>query len=63
MDLLIACGLTPSKSEARRLIAGGGVFVNDEKVNDVFMPVTADALTEGVKIRKGKKTFHKAILA
>ena len=63
MDLLIACGLAPSKSEARRLIQGGGVFVNDEKVSDVYMSITSDALTEGVKIRKGKKTFHKAILA
>ena len=63
MDLLIACGLTPSKSEARRLIQGGGVFVNDEKVTDVYMAVSADALGEGVKIRKGKKTFHKAVLA
>ena len=63
MDLLIACGLTPSKSEARRLIQGGGVFVNDKKVTDVYMAVSADALGEGVKIRKGKKTFHKAVLA
>ncbi len=62
MDLLILCSLTPSKSEARRLIAGGGVFVNDEKVTDFYMNITKDALTEGVKIRKGKKTFHKAIL-
>ena len=63
MDLLILCSLTPSKSEARRLIAGGGVFVNDEKVTDVYMNITKDALTDGVKIRKGKKTFHKAMLA
>ncbi len=63
MDLLIACGLTPSKSEARRLIQGGGVFVDDEKVSDVYTSVSAEALTGGVKIRKGKKTFHKAILA
>ena len=62
MDLLIACGLAPSKSEARRLIVGGGVFVNDEKVSDVYASVTADMLGEGVKIRKGKKTFHKAII-
>ena len=62
MDLLIACGLTPSKSEARRLITGGGVFVNDEKVSDVYASVTADMLSDGVKIRKGKKTFHKAVI-
>ena len=63
MDLLIACGLTPSKSEARRLIQGGGVFVDDEKVCDVYMNIPADKLSAGVKIRKGKKTFHRAILA
>ncbi len=62
MDLLITCALTPSKSEARRLIAGGGVFVNDEKVTDVYMSISAEMLGEGVKIRKGKKTFHKAII-
>ncbi|MBQ2863479.1 MAG: tyrosine--tRNA ligase, partial [Clostridia bacterium] len=62
MDLLIACGLTPSKSEARRLIQGGGVFVDDEKVSDVYMSIPADKLADGIKIRKGKKTFHRAIL-
>ena len=62
MDLLLACSLAPSKSEARRLIQGGGVFVEDEKVADVYLSVSADALRGGVKLRKGKKTFHKAIL-
>ena len=32
LDLLLACKLAPSKSEARRLVQQGGVFVNDEKV-------------------------------
>ena len=62
MDLLLACSLAPSKSEARRLIAGGGVFVGDDKVTDVYMSISAEALSSGVKLRKGKKTFHKAIL-
>ncbi len=63
MDLLIACSLAPSKSEARRLIQGGGVFVDDEKISDVYYSVSSEALSAGVKIRKGKKTFHKATLA
>ncbi len=63
MDLLLACSLAPSKSEARRLIQGGGVFVDDEKISDVYHSISYDALKAGVKIRKGKKTFHKAILA
>ncbi len=62
MDLMILCGLTPSKSEARRLIQQGGVTVDDRKVTDPNEAITADALKAGVKIRKGKKVFHKAVL-
>ncbi len=37
LDVLVAVGLTKSKGEARRLIEGGGVSVNDDKltVNDL----------------------------
>ena len=42
---------------------GGVVFVNDEKLTDATFSVTEEMLKEGVKIRKGKKVFHKAILA
>ncbi|MBR6698114.1 MAG: tyrosine--tRNA ligase [Lachnospiraceae bacterium] len=62
MDLLVKCSLAPSKSEARRLIAQGGVFVDEVKVESIDFTVEKAALTEGVKIRKGKKTFHKAIM-
>jgi len=63
LNLMVACKLAASNGEARRLVQQGGVFVNDEKVPDHTFAVTADALKEGVKIRKGKKVFHKAILA
>jgi tyrosyl-tRNA synthetase len=62
MDLLCACGLTPSKSEARRLIQQGGVLIDDVKVADIGETVTAQQLKTGIKIKKGKKVFHKAIL-
>lgn len=62
LDLMLACSLVSSKGEARRLIQQGGVLVNDEKVSDVEMLFTPEMLKEGVKIRKGKKVFHKAIL-
>ncbi len=61
MDLMVICKLAASKSEARRLVQQGGVFVNDAKVETIDYKVTEDMLKEGVKIRKGKKTFHKAI--
>jgi len=63
LNLMVACKLAASNGEARRLVQQGGVFVNDEKVPDHTFAVTADALKDGVKIRKGKKVFHKAILA
>ncbi len=62
LDLLVICSLAPSRSEARRLIQGGGVFADDEKITDVYHTLSADALKEGVKLRKGKKTFHKVVL-
>jgi tyrosyl-tRNA synthetase len=62
MDLMVLCKLAASKSEARRLVTQGGVFVNDEKVSDIGYAITEDMLKEGTKIRKGKKTFHKAIM-
>ncbi|MBE6564254.1 MAG: tyrosine--tRNA ligase [Ruminococcaceae bacterium] len=62
VDLLVACALAPSKGEARRLVQQGGVSADGEKVDSLDKTFTADQLKEGVKIRKGKKIFHKAIL-
>jgi tyrosyl-tRNA synthetase len=62
MDLLVACGIAASKSEARRLVQQGGVFVDDAKVESIDDAVSADQLKDGVKIRKGKKTYHKALM-
>ena len=64
VDLMVKCGLTPSKGEARRLIQQGGVELNGEKVTDTAAVVTASALEgEGTTIKKGKKVFHRAVLA
>ena len=41
---------------------GGGVTIDDEKAA-LDTKVTKTALEAGVKIRKGKKVFHKAVLA
>ena len=63
LDLMLKCGLVPSKKEARRLIEQGGVELDGVKVTDVAASVTADALSgEGVTIKKGKKVFHRASL-
>ena len=63
LTLMVACGLAGSNGEARRLVQQGGVFINDEKVPDHTFVVTEQMLSAGVKIRKGKKVFHKAVMA
>jgi tyrosyl-tRNA synthetase len=62
IDLMMACDLAASRGEARRLIQQGGVSVNGEKVPNQDFTVNAEDLKAGVKIRKGKKIFHKAVL-
>ena len=63
LNLMVACGLAPSNKQARQLVEQGGVFVNDEKVPTAQFMVSEEMLKAGVKIRKGKKVFHKAVLA
>ena len=62
VDLMMTCGITSSKSEVRRLIQQGGIFIDEVKVDSIDVAVTADQLKNGVKIRKGKKTYHKATM-
>jgi len=62
MDLLVLVKLLPSKGEARRLIQQGGLLVNNEKVTNIGLMITKEMLTEGVKIKKGKKVYHKVVI-
>ncbi|WZL83307.1 tyrosine--tRNA ligase [Vallitaleaceae bacterium 9-2] len=62
IDLVLACEIASSRSEVRRLIQQNGLSINDEKVKSMDASITKEQLIEGVKIRKGKKIFHKAIL-
>ena len=64
LDLMVAGGLAASKSEARRLVAQGGVSLCDEKVPAPEFTVDASLFTEkDVIVRKGKKVFHRFTLA
>lgn len=61
IDLLTANKVFVSKSEGRRLIAQGGLYVGEETVKDVdFILGTVGA--EGVLIRKGKKHYYRLIV-
>jgi tyrosyl-tRNA synthetase len=52
-------GLVASLNEARRAIAEGGAYVNNERVADAEAPVSPDALLHGrfLVLRRGKRTF------
>lgn len=63
VELLVRCGLAPSRGEARRLIDQGGVSVNDQKVTAFSQTYTAADFASEYIIRKGKKVFHKVTLA
>jgi tyrosyl-tRNA synthetase len=57
-DLLAELGLASSKKEARRLIAGGGAKLNDEKIEDENSFLTMNDFSNGVievVLRAGKK--------
>ena len=63
LDLMVKCGLAPSKKEARRLVEQGGVSANGEKVSDVNTAFTAGQMSgDGLMIKKGKKVFHRVLV-
>ena len=61
-ELLFATKLAPSKSEARRLVEGGAISVNGEKVSSFSTVLEKDLFKEDVLLKKGKKTFLKVIV-
>ncbi len=63
VDLFAEVGLTRSKSEARRLIQQGGMYVNDERVGDLEHLLTgADLTSAGILLRAGKKKYHRVLV-
>lgn len=57
LELMLKCGLVPSKKEARRLVEQGGVELDGQKVTDVAAAVTAEQLSgEGIMLKKGKRS-------
>ena len=59
LDMMVKGALAASKGEARRLVMQGGVSIEDQKITDPQYKVTAEALKNGIVLKKGKKVFHK----
>ncbi|NCC75834.1 MAG: tyrosine--tRNA ligase [Clostridia bacterium] len=64
LDALLTAKLIPSKGEGRRLIAQGGITLNDAVITDFARLLTPDdfANSEAI-VRKGKKTYHRLTIA
>ncbi len=54
-----AAAIFPSKGEMRKLVQGGGVSLNKEKLTAFDRPITADDLIDGkyLLVQKGKKNY------
>ncbi|HLX57141.1 MAG TPA: tyrosine--tRNA ligase [Ktedonobacteraceae bacterium] len=60
VDAVIACGFATSRGAARRLIEGGGVYVNNRRVSDAQGMLGRSLLIEGqyLVLRKGAREYH-----
>jgi tyrosyl-tRNA synthetase len=59
VDLLVATGLEKGRSAARRTLASGGAYLNNDKVDDEDRVIAAEDLLDGgyVLVRKGRRNL------
>jgi len=62
-EIFLQTGLCKSKGEARRLQAQGGVYVNEERIdNPHYFLVETDLQDGEILLRAGKKRYHRLII-
>ncbi len=59
-SLLAETGIFPSKGEARKMVTGGGVSINKEKLSDANAIIDKSFLLHGkyILVQKGKKNYY-----
>ena len=59
-----AAAVFASKGEMRKLVQGGGVSLNKEKLTEFDRPITADDLIDGkyLLVQRGKKNYYLVIV-
>lgn len=61
-DIFQEVGLCKSKGEARRLLAQGGIYVNEERISDEQFQITHVSVKDNsVMLRAGKKRYHRLV--
>ena len=63
LELFLQTGLCKSKGEARRLLAQGGVYINEERIENPVYYLGNSNLQDGeILLRAGKKRYHRLII-
>ncbi len=64
LEIFAEVGLAKSRSEARRMVEQGGVYVNDNRVDNHEAQLTsADVTPHGIMLRAGKKKYHRLVIS
>ena len=63
LEIFAEVGLTQSRSEARRMVQQGGIYINNARVTDIEATITPRHLTDdGILLRAGKKRYHRLVV-
>ena len=57
--LAVKTNILPSKGEARKMVSGGGVSINKEKVSDITANIDESHILDEkyILVQKGKKNY------
>ena len=62
LDLIVQAGLLPSKSEAQRMVQSGGIYLNNQKIEDIHRRLSTTDLIGGkykaARSRKKEKSIY-----
>ncbi len=59
IDTIREIDFVKSNGEGRRLIQNGGIYIEEEQVNDINHTIKLEDFIDGkLLMRKGKKTYH-----
>ena len=63
VSILVKSGLVPSRSEGRRAITQGGVYVDGERISDCNLEFAGEQLSgDGMIVKRGRKNFRRVVM-
>jgi tyrosyl-tRNA synthetase len=63
LEIFTEVGLTKSRSEARRLVEQGGIYINHVRIDQPEVVLTTkDIMPQGIWLQAGKKKYHRLVI-